>query len=105
MKSYKVKVSPAAREDLRRRIAYLVDIKKNKKAAKNVMADYQETRKTLSDIAGSIRVPDSIELQNRDLKRINFRRHDYFMLFRIDGDVATITNIFHSYEDYENKLG
>ena len=28
----------------------------------------------------------------------------YFKLYRIDGDVVTITNMFHSLENYENKL-
>ena len=105
MKTYKVKVTPSAEEDLRKRIAYLVDVKLNKQAARNVMEDYRETRQVLEKVAGSIREPDSIELKERGLKRINFRKHDYFILFRIDGDVALITNIFHGLEDYENKLG
>ena len=104
MKTFKVKVSPEAKVDLHDRLAYLVNVKKNKQAAQNVMRDYQETRATLSRIAGSIKQPDSKKLQERGLKRINFIRHDYFMLFRIDGDVATVTNIFHSLEDFENTL-
>lgn len=68
------------------------------------MQDYRETRESLSRIAGSIKEADSEKLRERNLKRINFRRHDYFLLFRIDGEVATVTNVFHFLEDYENKL-
>jgi len=104
MKSYKVKVSPNAKKELKDRLAYLVKVKQNKQAANNVMQDYRETRESLSRIAGSIKEADSKKLRERSLKRINFHRHDYFLLFRIDGEVVTVTNVFHFLEDYENKL-
>ena len=104
MKSYNVKVSPSAEKDLRDRIEYLVKDKKSKQAAANVMNDYIETRNTLSQMAGSIKNPENDKLRARRLKRINFKRHNYFLLFRIDENVVTITNVFHGLEDYENKL-
>ena len=104
MKSYKVKISPNAKKELQERLSYLVEVKLNKQAANNVMQDYRETRESLSHIAGSIKEADSKKLRERGLKRINFRRHDYFLLFRIDGEVVTVTNVFHFLEDFENKL-
>ena len=104
MRPYKVKVSPNAKGELKDRLAYLVKVKHNKQAATNVMQDYRETRESLSRIAGSIKESDSKKLRERGLKRINFRRHDYFLLFRTDGEIVTVTNIFHFLEDYENKL-
>ncbi|MBQ6481363.1 MAG: hypothetical protein IJI45_09620 [Anaerolineaceae bacterium] len=58
----------------------------------------------LSDIAGSIREPDSEVLKARNLKRLNFGKHDYFLLFRIEGSKVIVTNIFHAAEDFESKL-
>ena len=60
--------------------------------------------KKLEIVAGSLRNPDSEILKFRGLKRINFLRHDYFLLYRIEEDQVFVTNIFHSSEDFENKL-
>ena len=89
---------------MKNRVAYLVNVKKNKQAARNVMLDYKMTREILSTVAASLKNPESNRLRERRLKRINFQKHDYFMLYRIDGDVVTVTNIFHALEDYENNL-
>ncbi len=105
MKAYKVTVSPDAKEDLRKALWYLKYVLKNPQAARNVMDDYIETRKTLSRSAGSIQIPDqSSILGRRNLRRINLAKHDYFMLFRVEGDEVIITNLFHGLEDFENKL-
>lgn len=44
------------------------------------------------------------ELRDRGLKQIFFDKHDYVMLYRINGDVAEVAKIFHTSEDYQNKL-
>ena len=74
------------------------------KRIKNLVNDYRETRKKLEIVAGSLKDPDSEKLKVRRLKRINFLKHDYFLLYRIDGSAVYVTNMFHSLEDYENKL-
>ena len=104
MKKFKVKVSPEAEQELHRRAGYLALARKNPQAARNFMHDYRKTRLTLEDIAGSIREPDSEILKRRNLKRLNFRKMDYFLLFKVEGNTAIITNIFHASEDFENKL-
>ena len=104
MKTYKVQMSPRAKADLRNRISYLVNVKKNPQAASSLMADFRKTRTNLETIAGSIKEPDSDILKSRNLKRINFREHDYFILYRIDGDSVMIMNIFHALENFETKL-
>lgn len=104
MKSYKVRMSPRARADLKNRISYLVNIKKNPQAAAGVMDDFHKTRAMLESIAGSIKEPDSEILKSRKLKRINFREHDYFILYRIDGNTVMIMNFFHALENFETKL-
>ena len=104
MKQYKVVVTDKAETALDKYIGYLVDVKKNEQAANNLFYDYIETRKELERVAGSIKMPESKKLKERNLKRINFKRHNYFMLFRIDDDKAVVVEIFHGLEDYENKL-
>lgn len=36
--------------------------------------------------------------------RINFLRHRYFMLYRIEENTVFIDDIFHELQDYENKM-
>ena len=59
MKHYKVIVQSDARADFRRCVNYLLYKKKNHQAAVSLMQDFNKTIKTLSDIAGSLRDPDS----------------------------------------------
>ena len=35
---------------------------------------------------------------------MKFLKHDYFLLYKIDGDKAVVMKIFHALEDYENML-
>ena len=104
MITYRVVVSADAKADLKRYIAYLQKKKRNPQAAGNVLDDFRQTRITLAHSAGAIGLPESEELQKRGLKRMNFLRHDYFLLYKVDGNLAIVTNIFHALEDFENKL-
>ena len=104
MKTYRVIVTDDAKKDFLRYRDYLIHVKKNNQAAKNLVNDYRETRKKLETVAGSLKDPKSENLKARRLKRINFLKHDYFLLYRIDGSAVYVTNMFHSLEDYENKL-
>ena len=104
MKKYKAVITKQAQEDLRGKLAYIRNHLKNPQAVQSVYNDYKLTRKTLEEVADTIREPDSMELKRRDLKRINFRAHNYFILFRIRDDRVEITNLFHGSEDFENKL-
>ena len=104
MKKYKAVITKQAQTDLRGKLAYIRDRLKNPQAVQNVYDDYKQTRKALEEVADTIREPNSLELKKRDLKRINFRTHNYFILFRIRDERVEITNIFHGSEDFENKL-
>ncbi len=67
MKQYKVIVTPDAEEDLRKYVAYLRDVKKNPQAVKNVLEDFRDTKKSLKNVAGSIKEPDSEKLKEPQL--------------------------------------
>lgn len=103
MKRYKVVIVSDAKEDLRRALNYLSNTKQSKQAAKNVKDDFVDTGKTLSVVAGSLKLCDNPKFAERGLRRINFKKHNYFMLYYIEDNTAVVTNIFHGMEDYENK--
>lgn len=101
---YEVLVTPDAEVSLAECIAYLVEKKKSLQAAKNVLSDYDETIKRLSTIAGSIKLCESEKLAARELRRINFKEHRYFLLYFLDENRVIVTNMFHELEDYEGKI-
>ena len=95
MKSYVVVAVPKVRRKLKKYLSYLSEQKRNPQAVNNVLDDYEDTVRELSKVAGSLVEPQNKKLKERKLKRINFQRHNYFLLYRIDGDKAIITDIFH----------
>ncbi len=101
---YNVVVSMDAEADLDRHIRYLLFIKQSEQAAKNVLDDYDETIENLSGIAGSLKYCENSKLKEHGYKKIHFRRHRYFMLFRLEDNKVIIDRIFHELEDFENKI-
>ncbi|MCR4749322.1 MAG: type II toxin-antitoxin system RelE/ParE family toxin [Lachnospiraceae bacterium] len=105
MKTYRVIVTPDAEADLKKYLAYLRDVKKNPQAVKSVLEDFKDTKNELKSVAQSLPGPDSEKLKARGLKRINFKKHNYFLLYYIDPiDTVYITDVFHGLESFEDKL-
>lgn len=101
---YKVVITTDAEEDLDGFIRYLLFEKKNEQAASNVLDDFEVTKQSLVRVAGSLKLCDNPKLREFGYRRINFLSHRYFMLYRIEDNVAIIDNIFHELQDYENKM-
>lgn len=101
---YKVVITIDAENDLYRHIEYILEEFKNVQAAKSVINDFEETKKNLKKSAGSLQYCVNPRLKAQGYKRINYIHHDYFMLFRVVGDMAIVDNIFHFKEDFENKM-
>ena len=99
---YKVVLTENAENDLDIFINYLLFEKKNEQAARNLLDDFEITIKKLSMVAGSLKYCDNARLKELGYKRINFSAHRYFILFRINGNIVIVDNIFHELQDYEN---
>lgn len=101
---YKVIVTEDAEYDLNQYIRYLLYEKKNEKAAKSVLDDFEGTIRALEKVASSLKFCDNPKLKELGYRRINFLSHRYFMLYRIKENVVFIDNIFHELQDYENAM-
>ena len=99
---YKVVVTSDAEKDFDRFIQYLLFEKKNVQAAQSVLNDFEATKKSLVQVAESLKLCENPRLQMFGYRRINFLSHRYFMLYRIEEDIVFIDNIFHELQDYEN---
>ena len=85
---YKVVVTSDAEEDLDR---FLLD-------------GFGDTLNCLKNVAGSLSLCENQRLRALGYHRINFLRHRYFMLYRIEENTVFIDDIFHELQDYENKM-
>ena len=101
---YKVIVTAEAEEDLEQFIQYLLFVKKNEQAAKNVLDDFEDTVEKLKSVAGSLKLCENPRLRMLGYHRINFIRHRYFILYRIEDDIVYVDDIFHELQDYENRM-
>ena len=101
---YKVVMMKGAEEDLDRFIAYLLFEKRNEQAARNLLDDFEKTKSNLSNVAGSLKLCDNPKLRELGYRRINFLMHRYFLLYRIEGNIVFIDNIFHELQDYESMM-
>ncbi len=102
--AYKVLITPDAEADLDRFIAYLINEKNSKQAARNVLDDFEATKQSLSLMADSLRLCDNPRLRALGYRRINFLSHRYFMLYRIEKKTVIVDTIFHGLQDYENRM-
>ena len=97
-------IAPEGEEQIQRYLAYILFVFQREDAYKAVKADYYDTLKRLSqnaDIIGESRLE---ELRDRGLRQIFFSKHKYVILFRVKCDAAEVVKIFHTSEDYQNKL-
>ena len=101
---YNVVVTADAESNLEQFVQYLLFEKQNPQAAKNLLDDFELTKKTLERIAGSLKYCDNPRLKALGYKRINFSTHRYFMLYHLKENTAIIDNIFRELQDYENKI-
>lgn len=95
---YKVVVTSDAEEDLDRFLQYLLFEKKNEPAAGNILDDFGDTLNCLKNVAGSLSLCENQRLRALGYHRINFLRHRYFMLYRIEENTVFIDDIFFSYD-------
>lgn len=101
---YKVIVTEDAETDMDRFINYLLFEKKNDQAASNLIDDFEETIITLTHAAESFKVCENQHLMELGYRRINFKSHRYFMLYRVEDGTVYVDNVFHELQDFENKM-
>ena len=69
-----------------------------------MLDDFEDTVELLKHVAGSMKTCDNPRLQSLGYHRINFQKHRYFMLYRIENGVVFVDDIFHELQDYENTM-
>ena len=60
---YKIVLMRDAEEDLDRIITYLLFEKKSEQATRNLLNDFESTKTSLSNVAGSLKLCDNLKLR------------------------------------------
>lgn len=101
---YKVVMAESAEKALDRFVTYLLFEKKSEQAARNLLNDFEATKISLSNVAGSLKLCDNPKLKELGYRRINFLSHRYFMLYRVEENTVYVDGIFHELQDYEKVM-
>ncbi|MDE7311720.1 MAG: type II toxin-antitoxin system RelE/ParE family toxin [Eubacterium sp.] len=104
MDLFEVIISSKALSQLNSYIDYLQYTLLNDQAAYNLWQDALATRDQLSKIAASLKLCSHSELKKNGYRAINFLRHRYLMLYRIEGQYVYVDAIYHQLQDYENTF-
>ena len=74
----------------------------NEEAAESVWQDALDTSVQPESSAGSLLPCRHPQLKALGYHPMSFLRHDYVMLYRIEGQVVYVDAIYHQMQDYEN---
>ena len=99
--AYRVVITPPAKRRLDMYIWYTAERLKNRQAAISIRDDARETKKRLAETADSIKLCDNSVLAELGYHKFMFLKHDFLMLYRIDGDVVVVEGMYHELQDYE----
>ena len=72
---YEIIVTETAENSFDEVVQYLIYVKKNKQAARNLLSDFERTKNRLSQVAESLRFCENETLKN--LVKENFYRPDF----------------------------
>ncbi len=104
MDEYKVKITEEAEAQIEGYLEYLLLKFRSEQAYNAVKDDYYHTLERLTKVAGTLKIDDDPRLASLNIRKIFFEKHDYVILYRLNGDVAEVLKIYHTLEDYTNKM-
>ena len=102
--AYKVIILPPAKRNLKRYIQYTAIVLHNKEAALSIRNDALKTRERLSEIADVLPLCTDPTLAQLGYRKISFRKHEFFMIYRIEGNTVMVESMYHELQDYESAF-
>lgn len=102
--AYKVVILPPAKRNLKRYIQYTSVVLHNKEAAAAIRNDALSTKERLSEIADVLPFCTDPLLKQLGYRKISFRKHDFFMVYRIVGNIVLVESMYHELQDYESAF-
>lgn len=105
MKTWEVQVIRRVEQRLTRILSYIAEKPLyNPDAARAVFEDYEQTKAMVGLMGDRVAVGRHPIMQRRKLRRMDFLEHDYYLIYRVMGDVAQIVRIGHTLENLDKVL-
>ena len=104
MAIWNVTVTEDVEQDLDNYVYYLLVEKMNDQAATALLDDYDETIDELAKVAGNLKLLDDEELRAEGYRKIRLRRHSYYLLYRVEGNTATVDRMLHDLQDIDKAM-
>ncbi len=101
---FEVVLTSQAQLDFRNITNYLLYEIKSEQAATSVADDMENTIERLSRMADALKLCENPRLRSLGYRTIRFKRHSYFMLYRIEDEKVYVDGIYHDLQDYESIL-
>lgn len=98
--AYRVVITSQAKYQLDEYIKYTLTFFKNVQAARGIRDDANGTKRRLSNVAGCLPLCEDDILAKYGYRRIRFEKHDFFMVYRIDGEIVIVDAMYHELQDY-----
>ena len=99
---FEVVLTSRAQLDFKNITHYLLYELKSKQAAISVTNDMEHTIERLSYMASGLKLCENPRLCDLGYRTIHFKRHNYFMLYRIQDDMVFVDAIYHDLQNYED---
>jgi len=99
--TYKVIITEQAQHQLDMYVGYTAEKLKNKQAARAILSDAKDTKKMLSLVADKLALCDDDILRQHGYRKIIFKKHNFLMIYRLDGKTAVVDAMYHVLQDYE----
>ena len=90
--------------DLDNFVYYLLVEKCSDQAANALISDYDETIDLLATMAGSLKLLDDPEFAAEGFRKIRLRKHDYYLIYGLEGDKAVVYRMLHDLQDIDKAL-
>lgn len=100
---YKVVITRDAKAHLAQILRYLRQSLDSEQAARNIKTDVLETKTRLSYMASGLKLCDDPRLRDLGYRTMHFKRHNYFMLYRIQDGIVYVDAIYHDSQNYEQN--
>lgn len=105
MKTWHAVINPRVEHRLFDILSYVNDEPLfNPDAALSILENFEAIVKMVERMGDRIPIGTHPVMRERQLRRINFREHRYYLIFRIKNDIVQIVDIAHFLEDPDKVL-
>ena len=102
--SYKLIISDLAAEQIENIISYVASEFGNPTAAIDILTDIEKSYDALEHMPESFAFCNDSYLCRKGYRKCVLSSHDFVILYRISGNEIQISGVFHTKENYINKL-